>query len=116
MISNPNKITNVQAARGMIESDSHIFFLYDSRHKWSIRYDNERIDYYLKYFSSIETIDTLAQTAETLATGLYVITYSTLDFNTREATESMSELYRMLQEKVFGIDKALDDIIESDDS
>jgi len=42
------------------------------------------------------------------------IRYSSKDLNSKEAYETFSELYRIIEEKVFGVDKALDDIIKDD--
>ena len=40
------------------------------------------------------------------------VSYSSKEIGTREAFESLSELYHLLTEKLYGIDRVLDDIIK----
>ena len=42
------------------------------------------------------------------------VNYSSKELGTKEAKQSMRELYTLLSEKVYGIDEVLDDIISSD--
>lgn len=108
MISNSNKISQVSLL------GKECFFLYDHKHKWSISRSDDDV-YYLHYYPGNETIDQLASMEEIEWVNYNkLITYSSKEIKTREAYESMQELYRLIKEKSFGIDEAFDDIINSD--
>ena len=110
MITNLDKITDV------IRNEDEYFFLYDKKHKWSIsELGGEEI--YLHYYTGPEDLKLIAS-FEHLDWQHYktFVTYSTEELKTREAIESMKELYRLVKEKCFGVDKAFDDIISSDES
>jgi len=112
MITNSEKIS--KAIPGPAEGDE-IFFLYDQKHKWSITKDQNN-NYYLHYYSDQQPLESIASyTGPDWDQFTNFITYSTKDLKTREAYESMAELYRVVKEKAYGIDKALDDIIKSKD-
>ncbi len=112
MISNSKKITNV------ILSEKEYFFLYDRKHKWSISKNEEKNVFYLHYYPGEETLEDLSSiTPEDWDYhNISYITYSSEEIKTREAYESMQELYRITKEKSLGIDKVFDDIIDSDES
>jgi hypothetical protein len=109
MISNADKISEVK--RGVGE----YFFLYNSKYKWSISYNEVEKSYSLFYYPSSTSIETLAaMSLDDWQTDEEYIRYSSKDLNSKEAYETFSELYRIIEEKVFGVDKALDDIIKDD--
>lgn len=110
MISNSNKISQVSLI------DRECFFLYDQKHKWSITQGDDNDVYYLHYYPGEEMIDQLASMEE-IEWAHYnkLITYSSKELKTREAYESLQELYRIVKEKSFGVDDAFDDIIKSDE-
>ncbi len=103
MILNSHKISRVTKDNG------EIFFLYDDKHKWSIteREDNYTLYFYYGNFS----FDYLITKIKNPDFSEYV-SYSSKEIGTREALESLSELYHLLTEKLYGIDKVLDDIIK----
>jgi hypothetical protein len=121
IISNSNKITKVISGA---QQPDELFFLYekdDKRYKWSIaKYDEElysgqvATSSYLKYYGNkektIEEIATYAGPAREKEIGP-IMTYSSDELKSREAKESMLELYRVVKEKQLGMDQVLDDII-----
>jgi len=106
MITHENMISNAQIGTNIKE----IFFLYNEKYKWSISINNENNQYFLYYYSGDETIEALASHEGTWE-GTKYIHYSSKDLKTREAYESMVELYRIVKEKAYGVDQALNDII-----
>jgi len=111
MITNSEKIS--KAIPG--QNSDEIFFLYDQKHKWSIA-KGEDDNYHLHYYSDQQPLENIASyPGDDWGTFTQFVTYSTNDLKTREAYESMAELYRVVKEKAYGIDKALDDIIKSKD-
>jgi hypothetical protein len=109
MLANTNKITKV------VQKGREYFFLYGDKHKWSILYlegdDEYRLFYYpgdkpLEYFTSMD--DSGWQYFSE-----YIL-YKTGDLGTKEAYRTFQELYMTVKEKIFGIDKVLDEIIADD--
>lgn len=101
---NSNKIDRVVRKR------SEYFFLYDKKHTWSISL-NEDI-YSLFYYPGDESYDdTCNRTSWEEDDYMH---YSTKGLNTREAYDTFRDLYQIVKEKVFGINKVLDDIIGGD--
>lgn len=103
MISDSDKIGLV--IKG--SSDNEYFFIFDKQYKWSLFFDSE--DYYLKYFPGNSSLESIANNSDAYNSVLY----STSKINTKEARESFNELYTIVQEKLYGVDKVLDDIISS---
>ncbi len=106
MISRAENISNV------IETSQMYFFLYKGIYKWSIRQMSS--DYALYYYPEATDLSTIAS-----AWGgnynweniIYVI-YSTEEYKSQEAVESFQELYKIVQEKLYGVDDVLKQIIE----
>jgi len=111
MISNPSKITNV--IRGQHENEC--FFKYDNRHKWSI-YRNRNDGYCLNYYSSDSNLEELASIPDEAwdHDSPAQVVYTTSELGTKEALATFSELFTIVSEKALGMDKILDDIINSD--
>lgn len=110
MISNQDKIN--PAIRG--EYASEIFFSYQEKHKWSIL-KNDIGDYYLHYYpvkTSIEELASWPDEAWHEFGGM--VSYNSKDLGTKEAKESLRELYSIVKEKIFGMDAVLEEIINSD--
>ncbi|MEJ2076321.1 MAG: hypothetical protein P8X79_23015 [Reinekea sp.] len=111
MVSNPNLVTNVIKGANSTEC----FFLYDRKHSWSIlkRHDGH---YRLAYYPGKPDLEQLASIPDEQWDTFDVteVTYTSADLATKEATESMSDLYSLVNEKVYGMDDVLDDIIDSD--
>ena len=110
MVSNPSKISAVRV------NDKELYFLYNGKYKWSLnKRSTDQGEYSLHYYSGDESLDILAQLPEADFQHVEVVTYSTSELKTREARESFGELYRILQERIYGVDKVLDEIIEDSD-
>lgn len=108
MIAGASRITEVR------QNGHEIFFLYNGQYKWSvIKNPREEGEYSLHYYPGEESLDYLAQVEGPEWEGVNFVTYSTKELKTREAKESLAELYLLVKEKVYGVDAALDDIIES---
>jgi len=107
MVSNPEKITDV------IQEDEGYFFLYDKKYVWGIYFDLEN-DTYEAYFypGATETVGVV----NSIRSEIYIdyINYESEILGARESHETFSELYRIVKEKLFGVDKVLDDIIGDD--
>lgn len=103
MISNSEKISNV------LKNDSEYFFLYNKKHKWSIKQNS---DGYLLFFYPTESYN-IEQLANLVEWNNFneIVTYKSDEIKTREATESFSELYQIVSEKLYGIDDIFDEII-----
>jgi hypothetical protein len=109
MITHSDKISKV--IRGSMPL-GEIFFLYDQKYKWSISKNDEYDTYFLHFYSDDITLEELAAyVGDDWDEFTNFVTYSSKDLKAREAYESMGELYRIVKEKAYGIDKALDDII-----
>lgn len=107
MISNSKKVSKILTAKS-----GELFFLYDDKHKWSVA---KREDvHYLHYYTGDETIEQLASEDDWEL--ITFMTYSSKELKTREAYESMQELYSIIKEKSLGVEDALDDIINGGSS
>lgn len=104
MIANQNKIGNVIAGE---QSSTDIFFTYDNKFKWSINKTGD--GYWLYFYPGDASIETLAATWDWDSVGF--VTYSTKEIGSREAVDTFSELYTLVKEKLYGVDDALNEII-----
>ena len=108
MIANSDRITNV------IKGESEIFFLYNKKYKWSMtRRDGEHI---LWFYPGSISLQNLASHDGDDWQGVEMVNYKDTDIGTKEAKATFSELYTLLNEKVYGIDEVLNDIISDDDN
>lgn len=111
MVSNPDRIGNV--IKGY--NDTECFFIYDAKYSWSIllRQDGE---YFLAYYPGDQDISELAKIPDEYwgDSNVHCVTYNSKDLGTKEAKESMAELYGVVNAKVYGMDDVLDEIISSD--
>lgn len=103
MISNPGNITKV------IQGERELFFLYRDKYKWSMREDEK--GYVLLFYPGNERLETLASYVGPEWEGTNMLQYSSEEIGTKEAKASFAELYALLKESVFGVNKVLDDII-----
>lgn len=109
MIARSEKVSNV-IARG-----SEYYFLYDEKYRWSLSYDEQDDVYHLCYYPGDEPLEQLAYGNFSREDSPPFVHYSSSDFGTREASESMLNLYTLLKEKVYGISDVLDKILEDED-
>lgn len=114
MISNSSNITKT------IQNNRELFFLYSGRYKWSIvKPESTTEEYSLHYYPGEVSLDFLANIDEDDPDGwedINFITYSTKELKTREARESLAELYLVVKEKIYGVGDALDEIIKTGNS
>jgi len=110
MISNQDKIDSTY--QGTYEPE--VFFRYDKKHNWSIL-RNEAGDFYLHYYPAKYEVEDLASWPEEAWHEFRgMVSYNSKDLGTKEAKDSLRELYTVVKEKVFGMDDVLSDIIKSD--
>ena len=101
MISNPAFITDVH------EHELEYFFLYKGKYKWSIKVAEDTIN--LWFYPGLQSLDELVHTRDWQY--IPMIHYSSKDIGTKEAKASLNELYNLVKEKLYSVDKVLDDII-----
>lgn len=112
MVSNKDNIDMVLQG----DHQSEIFFRYGKRHKWSI-IKNDSGEYYLHYYPGNHNLEDMASWGpEDWHEFNGMVSYKSKDLGTKEARESLGELYTLVKEKVYGMDQVLDDIISSDET
>ena len=112
MISNQDKLDSVR--QGSYHAE--VFFRYNKKHKWSIL-KNESGDFYLHYYPGPHSIEDMASWPDEAWDDFRgMISYNSKDLGTKEAKDSLRELYTVVKEKVYGMDDILADIIKSDDT
>jgi hypothetical protein len=108
MIANPKLITKV------IKGENELFFLYKDKYKWSM--DKREQAYFLWFYPGDQTLESLASfEAWDWSDGFPMVMYQDVEIGTKEAKASFSELYRLLKERVYGVNEVLDDIISDGD-
>jgi len=109
MVSNSDKIGDVK------KTENEYFFLYNDKYKWSISYSSVDRSYALFYYPGDASIEMLAaKSPDEWQNYNEYVRYSSKDLNSKEANETFSELFRIIEEKAYGVDKILDDIIKDD--
>jgi hypothetical protein len=111
MASHPELISGV--IKGAHETEC--FFVYDKKHKWSIL-KNSKGDFYLSYYPGDPDLAEISKIPDEYwdEHGPRAVSYNSKDLATKEATDSLRDLYTIVSEKAYGIDDILDDIIASD--
>jgi len=107
MINNPKLISKV------IQSNDELFFLYKKKYKWSMALRDGT--HFLWFYPGEQAIEQLALEEGPDWDDVPMVTYRDSEIGTREAKSSFAELYKLLEEKLYGVNDVLDDII-SDDS
>lgn len=98
------------------DHQSEIFFRYGKKHKWSI-IKNDAGEYYLHYYPGKHNLEEMASwQPEDWHEFNGMVSYNSKDLGTKEARESLGELYTLVKEKVYGMEEVLDDIISSDET
>ncbi|WP_444932875.1 hypothetical protein [Microbulbifer sp. JTAC008] len=112
-----NAMVSNQDLIGPVIRGSHgteLFFKYAGKHKWSI-IKNMSGDFYLHYYPGKFDLEEMAGWPdEEWHDFSEMVSYNTNELGTKEAHASLSELYTAVQEKLFGMDQVLDDIIADD--
>lgn len=110
MIEQRDKISNVLKGG----NENEIYFNYDSKHKWSMIQSDGT--YTLFYYPGSHSLSMLASIrAEDWPDEIDMAVYRSKDIGTKEAKDSFAELYSVLKEMKFGMDKILDEIIATDE-
>jgi hypothetical protein len=104
IISNPDQISNV------LKTHDQIFFLYKGKYKWSMS-ETDEDDHYLCFYPGDEDIGLLVEYEERGWEDVPRLAYSAKDIGTKEAKASFSELYTLIEERLYGVNEVLDDII-----
>lgn len=109
MLSNPEKITGVH------ENDNEYYFEYNGKFKWSIR-QGENGSILLYFYPGDESFTYLANVHPSEWGEVKMVVYRDSEIGTREARASFAELLKAVQEKLYGVDALLDEIIKDDNS
>ena len=89
------------------------FFLFDGEFKWAIERENNEGIYSVYFFpSDSKSIEELSNHQD-LMYHIEYVKYSTEELKSKEAIETFKELYQIVVEKVFDIDKMFDKIISA---
>ena len=107
MLSHPELITNVQKGN----HSSELYFLYNDTYKWSINKSQKGVFYFVFYPGEEKLEDMATWPDEAWDDFDGYVSYNSRDLGAKEAHDSLSELYTTVQEKIFGMDQVLDDII-----
>ena len=75
---------------------------------------NREDTHYLWFYPDEGTLEGLTSNEGHDWDSVNIVTYRDSEIGTREAKASFSELYKLLEEKVYGVNEALDDIISGD--
>jgi hypothetical protein len=117
MISNAEKISNINLVKwGVDDSKPEYYFVFDMKFKWSImREADSETDYRLFFYpQEDETIEDLINVhPEEWSSKDNYIVYRSAEIKTKEAKESFSELYKLVQTKRLNVDVLLDEIIKT---
>ncbi|WP_052435033.1 hypothetical protein [Ectopseudomonas mendocina] len=110
MIANAGLLANVVEGHNTRNGEEY-FFCYKEKYIWSI-YLREDGDYWVYYYPEAMSS---AQAASIQDFSTYpTVAYGDNDLRSREARESVAELFMILKGKLYDIDAVLDDIINDD--
>lgn len=104
-------IENKDLLSSVIPSGKEIYFLYKQRHKWSMVQYEDGYHRLFFYPSNRSLEEIAAMEPEDWEHFSEMVVYYDKE-GAREAKESFADLYAVLKEKVYGMDKVLDEIIE----
>lgn len=101
----------------VIPAGQEYFFLFNKRYKWSINYDKQADNFWLYYYPENIPLKDLvtASKAGPWPETIQYMAYNSNLLGTKEAYQTFSDLHAIVKEKLLGIDKVLDDIIEGED-
>lgn len=105
MLANPDNITKV------MRGENEYFFLYRDKHKWSIARDDTDGSHRVWFYPGEEKLEKLATLPPEEFFGLDFVLYHDKEIGTKEARATFAELYLLVRERVFGVNKVLDEII-----
>lgn len=108
MLSNREKIAKV------CENEDEYYFVYGDKYKWSIR-RGEGGAILLYFYPGEESFQYLSTTHPADWSDVKFVVYKDADIGTKEAKASFLELLNVVQEKLYGVDAMLDEIIKEDE-
>lgn len=108
MILNSGAIGNVYPAPG--NSSNEFFFVFNMKHFWSILLTGLRDDFLLFYYKDNPSFKDLVEDKDRFSNA---ICYSTMDFKSKEATESFRDLFNIVKGKTYGMEEVFKDILNS---
>lgn len=112
MISNSEKLSNICESPYDYSSGEY-FFEYNRKYVWSIlKSDNGTHTLY--FYPKARSSQQMAQVHYEELSQHPMIAYGSEQLNSKEAKESIGELYTIVKEKLYNVDAALDDIIGDD--
>lgn len=100
MVSHAEKISDVS-----IISDEYIF-KFDDKYIWGIL--EKEGNYILFYYPNTKEINELDDSWQDVP----MVAYKTKELKTQESLESFMELYLIVKEKLYDVDRVLDNIID----
>ena len=111
MVSNPDRITDVVKGR----HETECFFKYENKHHWSILETNDK-HFFLSYYPDQPNLRDLANIPdeEWEEFAPRAVTYNTKVLAVKEAVDSFRELFLIVNEKNYGMDDVLNEIISGD--
>lgn len=105
-------ISKKENIRNVVRLNSDEFFFFYGSHRWSIASDED--GFRLRFYPGEVTAEDIIGSANPFKTPVPSVSYTTAELRTREALQSFSDLYRIVQEKLYDVDTVLDDIISQD--
>ncbi|MEW8512340.1 MAG: hypothetical protein AB2608_16005 [Candidatus Thiodiazotropha sp.] len=111
MVANESKIGRVTPGK----ESKEVFFVYDKKHVWSMAKQDSGMKMWY-YPSGINNFEHLVNARNDEWEHMQMVYYSEEEFATREAKESVDELYRIVREKQYGMDEVFNDIFSSDET
>jgi hypothetical protein len=112
MISNSEKISDIYESPYDYASDEY-FFVYNRKYVWSIS-KNDSGAHTLYFYPKARSSQEMAQVHYEELSQHPMIAYGSEKLSSKEARESIGDLYTIVKEKLYNVDAALDDIIGDD--
>lgn len=112
MISNSEKLSNICASPYDYASDEY-FFEYNRKYVWSIS-RNDAGAHTIYFYPKARSAQEMSQVHYEELSNYPMIAYGNEELNSKEARESIRELYIIIKEKLYNVDAVLDDIIGDD--
>ncbi len=112
MISNSEKIGNICESPFGNSYDEY-FFEYNGKYVWSILHNSDG-DYTLYFYPKANDAYHISRVPYEVLKEHPMVSYGSEELSSKEARESVRDLYVVVKEKLYDVDAALDDIIGDD--
>lgn len=112
MIEKENKITSVKRVVDT-DHDTTYFFTYNNKYLWAVRKDTDE-NYWLAYFPAgpAQAGEAMDECRRNWRQGeIDMVSYFSPELRTQEATESFAALHRIVEERLYGMNEVIDDIL-----